>query len=123
MASGQGLKTKARKLFDTYELSEDKRGHSKAVATCAERMAKRMKVAGLKVNSEAAYAGALLHDIGIAKSPRKTEAEEDEDPWPEHAVDGARDALKAGFPEEVVGAIQNHEGLGFTQKEMDELKL
>ena len=118
------LRKMADSFFKKYRLSDDKVGHSKAVAECAWRIATRMKDAGLKVDKDAAYAGALLHDIGIVKSPNKTEADEEENPWPEHAVDGAIDALKAGFPESVAAGIQNHEGgMGFNKTEMKELKL
>ena len=65
------VRKRADAFFDSYHLSEDKSGHSKAVALCAERIAKRMSRAGVKVNPEEAYAGALLHDIGIANSPHR----------------------------------------------------
>ena len=120
--SKQDLRKKAEEFFKKYHMSEDKAGHSRAVAECARKIAKRMKEMGLKIDPDAAYAGALLHDIGIVKSPNKTEADEQENPWPEHAVDGAKDALAAGFPESVAAAIQNHE-FGFNKSEMKGLKL
>lgn len=82
-----------------------------------------MKEAGIEVNPEEAYAAALLHDVGIAKSPYKTEADEEANPWPEHAVRGAKDALGAGLPKNVAAAIQNHEGIGWTEAEISLLHL
>ena len=120
--SQQDLRSRAKEFFEKYPMSEDKAGHSRAVAECAWRIAKNMKDGGVEVDPDAAYAGAILHDIGIVKSPNKTEADEQENPWPEHAVYGAKDALEAGFPVSVAAAIQNHE-FGFNKSEMEELKL
>jgi putative nucleotidyltransferase with HDIG domain len=117
------LKNRALSFFRTYTLSDDKVGHSLAVGSCAERVARRMKKARIDVDPEAAYAGGLLHDIGITKSAARTDRDEEENPQPEHALYGARDALDAGFPLLVVESIQHHENLGHTAKEIRELSL
>jgi putative nucleotidyltransferase with HDIG domain len=117
------LRLRAKELLHSCSLPQDKIGHSLAVGECAENIAKRMLRAGLSVSADLSYSAGLLHDIGIAKSPIKSETEENENPWPEHAVEGARMAQVAGFPVAVVGAIQNHELLGFSVEEIKELKL
>jgi len=119
---GKDLREKADNVFMKLPLGEDKVGHSRAVCECAEKIANNMKKRGVEVDLDVVYAAALLHDIGITKAPFKSEAEEEENPWPEHAVEGAKIALQGGLPDSVAEAIQAHEQLGFNQTEMDELK-
>lgn len=118
----ENLRLRADRFFKNYSLPEDKVGHSKAVGECAFTIAKRMKRSGMKINPDVAYAGGLLHDIGLSKWAISSEADESGNPWPEHAVEGAREALKGGFPKSVVAAIQNHE-YSFDKRDIEELKL
>jgi len=109
--SGSDLRKRAEEYFKKYPLSDDKIGHSYAVAEFSEKIAQRMKDSGVDVNVDEAWAGAILHEIGLtAPDCPKTEAEESVRPYPEHAVIGAKDAQEAGFPTSVVAAIQNHGG-------------
>ena len=117
-----GLATAAESLFTSHTLSQDKEGHSRAVADTARAIASRMGPT-IAVDPEAAYAAGLLHDLGLSLRGQLTERDEELDPWPEHAIAGARIALEAGFPRAIVTSIQSHEGVGYTQAEMAELKL
>jgi putative nucleotidyltransferase with HDIG domain len=110
-------------VFNKYPLGEDKAAHSRAVGECAERIINHMRKKEIRVDHEVVYAAAILHDIGIAKSPYKSQAEEEMNPWPEHAVEGARIALEEGLPRSVAEAIQAHEQIGFNRNEIEELHL
>ena len=120
--SQSDLRQKSEEYFKKTPLSEDKVGHTQAVADTAEKIAQRMKGLGIDVDPNMAYCAALLHEIGLVDSPSQTEKEEQDYPWPEHAVVGAQKARDAGFPEPIVAAIQNHAGC-YNKSECDELKL
>lgn len=84
--------------------------HCKAVAELAVEIANACKERGLEVDSELVEIGALLHDIGRAKTHSV-----------HHAVIGAEIAESLGLPETVISIIKRHVGGGITAKEAKKL--
>ena len=92
--------------------SKDKLGHVQAVAEVALVVCDRMIKEEVNIDRKVVEAGALLHDIGLAKAPVKSEDEEFENPYPEHCVTGAKRILELGYPETVAECAQGHEQWG-----------
>jgi uncharacterized protein len=84
--------------------------HCDAVAEIAVEIAKACEENGLKVDSELVETGALLHDIGRAKTHSV-----------HHAVIGAEIAKSFGLPETVISIIKRHVGGGITAREARKL--
>lgn len=84
--------------------------HCMAVAETAVEIAKACKEKGLNVNLELVEIGALLHDIGRAKTHSV-----------HHAVVGAEIAKSLGLPDAVISIIKRHVGGGITSKEAKKL--
>jgi uncharacterized protein len=84
--------------------------HCKAVANTAEQMAK--SITTQQVNLELVRIGALVHDIGRAKSHGI-----------DHAVIGGEIARQLGFSEAVVRIIERHIGAGITPEEAEKMGL
>lgn len=84
--------------------------HCEAVADLAVEIANACKERGLEVDSELVEIGALLHDIGRAKTHSV-----------HHAVIGAEIAESLGLPETVISIIKRHVGGGITAKEAKKL--
>ena len=84
--------------------------HCEAVAELALEIAKKCVEKGLKVNLELVEIGALLHDIGRAKTHSV-----------HHAVAGAQIAKTLGLPEPVIAIIKRHVGGGITAEEAKKL--
>jgi uncharacterized protein len=84
--------------------------HCEAVADVAVGIAEACKEKGLKVDLELVEAGALLHDIGRAKTHSV-----------HHAVIGAEIAKSLGLPEPVILIIKRHVGGGITAREARKL--
>jgi len=84
--------------------------HCEAVAELALEIAKKCVEKGLKVNLELVEIGALLHDIGRAKTHSV-----------HHAVAGAQIAKALGLPEPVIAIIKRHVGGGITAEEAKKL--
>jgi len=84
--------------------------HCDAVAELAVEIAQTCKERGLTVNAELVEIGALLHDIGRAKTHTV-----------HHAVVGAEIAKNKGLPEAVVSIIKRHVGGGIDDSEAEEL--
>jgi putative nucleotidyltransferase with HDIG domain len=79
------------------------------------------KQTGIKSNKEILEAGALFHDIGLAKSYKDPELEPEV--YPSHCVIGADIIRKLGLPERVARCAEVHEfGGGITRKEAEELR-
>jgi uncharacterized protein len=85
--------------------------HCKAVAMTAKRIAKAIS-STTPVDLELVSIGALVHDIGRAKSHGI-----------DHAVVGAKIAYRLGFSENVVNIIERHIGAGITKSEAARLGL
>lgn len=84
--------------------------HCKAVASLAVEMAQRLRRNGLKVDVKLVEVGALLHDIGRAKTHSV-----------HHAVVGAEIARSIGLPNSLISVIERHIGGGITSEEAAKL--
>lgn len=84
--------------------------HCEAVTELAVEIAKACKKRGLNVNLELVEIGALLHDIGRAKTHSV-----------HHAVTGARIGETLSLPEPIIAIIKRHVGGGITAKEAEKL--
>jgi len=106
-------KEKIISILELFKLSEAKIKHSIEAAELAIEISKKYKEKQKKVvNLKVVEAGALLHDIGLSKTP--------DDCSPEHAAIGGDIIRKIGFPESVARCAETHEG--FTHKEAERLK-
>ena len=83
--------------------------HILAVKNSAMRIASELKV---PVNKELLLTGAMLHDIGRARTHGI-----------EHAVAGVDIARKLGFSESVLNIIERHIGAGISREEAGKLGL
>lgn len=83
--------------------------HILAVKNTAMRIASELKV---PVNKELLLTGAMLHDIGRARTHGI-----------EHAIVGVDIARKLGFSESVLNIIERHIGAGISREEAGELGL
>ncbi|MCW3995438.1 MAG: HDIG domain-containing protein [Candidatus Bathyarchaeota archaeon] len=84
--------------------------HCLAVTDLALQIAIKLQRRGHKVNLRLVETGALLHDIGRAKTNTV-----------DHAIAGGELAQSLGLPQPVVQIIKSHVGAGITQKEAAEL--
>ena len=84
--------------------------HMEAVSHLATEMAEDCRQRGYEVDVELVEIGALLHDIGRARTHSV-----------HHAVAGAEIAKQLGLPEQVIRIIKRHVGAGITQKEAKKL--
>ncbi len=84
--------------------------HCKSVAKLAVEIAEACKERGLNVDLELVEIGALLHDIGRAKTHSV-----------HHAVIGAEIAKSFEISEDVVSIIKRHVGGGITDQEAKKL--
>jgi len=84
--------------------------HCEAVADLAVEIAKKCLDKGLNVNLGLVEIGALLHDIGRAKTHSV-----------HHALIGAQIAKTLGLPEPIIAIIKRHVGGGITAQEAKKL--
>ncbi|MEM3054326.1 MAG: TIGR00295 family protein [Candidatus Bathyarchaeia archaeon] len=84
--------------------------HCEAVTELAVEIAKACKKRGLNVNLELVEVGALLHDIGRAKTHSV-----------HHAFKGSQIGKTLGLPEPIISIIKRHVGGGITAKEAKKL--
>jgi uncharacterized protein len=82
--------------------------HCEAVAEVALKTASALKEKGFTVDSDLVEIGALLHDIGRAKTHTVN-----------HAIVGSEIAEAANLPEPVVSIIKRHVGGGITTAEAE----
>jgi len=103
-------------------LGETKIQHVKDLADFALKIAEEIeKQEGINVDKKIVEAGALFHDIGLAKSYKDPELEPEV--YPSHCVIGADIVRKLGLPERVARCAEVHEfGGGITRKEAEELR-
>lgn len=84
--------------------------HCEAVAELALEIAETCREKGLNVDVKLVEIGALLHDIGRAKTHSV-----------HHAIIGAEIAKSLGMPDPVIAIIKRHVGGGITAKEAKKL--
>jgi uncharacterized protein len=84
--------------------------HCEAVAELALEIAETCREKGLNVDVKLVEVGALLHDIGRAKTHSV-----------HHAIIGAEIAKSLGMPDPVIAIIKRHVGGGITAKEAKKL--
>lgn len=84
--------------------------HCEAVAKLAVQIAKKCTDNGVTVDIDLVYIGALLHDIGRAKTHKV-----------HHAIIGAEMARALGLPEPIIAIIERHVGGGITSDEAAKL--
>lgn len=84
--------------------------HMEAVSKLAVEIAETCREKGYDINIKLVEIGALLHDIGRAKTHTV-----------HHAITGAEIARSLDLPEPVISIIKRHVGGGITQKEAKKL--
>jgi len=84
--------------------------HCRAVADFAVEIAEACKKKGLEVDVDLVRIGALLHDIGRAKTHTVG-----------HGIVGAQIAKDLNLPDVVVSIIERHVGSGITKHEAEKL--
>lgn len=86
--------------------------HCRAVARVAGWLVEAARARGKEVDSEAVYAGALLHDIGRSKTQDVS-----------HGVVGASILESEGVDRKVVEIVRRHVGAGISREEARKLGL
>ncbi len=109
MSNPLPTRTQALQLLHETRCSPAVIRHSEAVAEVALKTAKALKEKGFKVDSDLVEIGALLHDIGRAKTHTVN-----------HAIAGAEIAEAAALPESLVSIIKRHVGGGITAAEAEQ---
>ncbi len=100
------------KMLEVEGCSREVIEHCVKVAKLAVEMAKRIKENGTNVDMEAVEAGALLHDIGRARTHGIM-----------HVVEGVKIAKKYSLPRKVIDIIEHHVGAGLDEDEAEKLGL
>jgi uncharacterized protein (TIGR00295 family) len=78
------------------------------VTAVAVNLATKLQAKGIAINVPLVEAGALLHDLGRAKSHNV-----------DHGLVGSQLARKLGLPQSVVDIIKRHVGAGVTAEEAE----
>ncbi|MBS7639426.1 MAG: TIGR00295 family protein [Candidatus Bathyarchaeia archaeon] len=100
----------ALKILRDVGCSADVIKHCEAVAKLAVQIARKCAENGVAVNIDLVHVGALLHDIGRAKTHKV-----------HHAIVGAEMARSLGLPESIIAIIERHVGGGITSDEAAKL--
>ena len=101
--------TEAIEILRKCGVPENVVAHSLAVCELATELASRARV---PLDVELVKTGALLHDIGRARTH-----------GPRHALEGAKLAKRLGFDERIVRIIERHVGAGIGKEEAVSLGL
>ena len=100
----------ALKLLEEAGCSKKVIKHCQAVANFAEEIADACRKKGIKIDVSLVRIGALLHDVGRAKTHGV-----------EHGVVGAKIMRELNLPDVVVSIIERHVGGGISSKEAEKL--
>jgi uncharacterized protein len=100
----------ALKLLKEAGCSKKVIKHCQAVANFAEKIAEACRKKGIKIDVSLVRIGALLHDVGRAKTHGV-----------EHGVVGAKIMRELNLPDVVVSIIERHVGGGISSKEAEKL--
>lgn len=93
-----------RELGSTPEIIE----HCEAVARVAKEISEKFEARGTPVDKEAAFAAALLHDIGRTRTHGA-----------EHGYAGAQILKERGVDESVTRIVMRHVGAGISREEAE----
>ncbi|MEM2272869.1 MAG: TIGR00295 family protein [Candidatus Bathyarchaeia archaeon] len=96
----------AVKILRDVGCSDDVIKHCEAVARLAVKIARKCLERGVNVDIQLVHVGALLHDIGRAKTHSV-----------HHAIIGAEMASSLGLPDKIVAIIERHVGGGISSEE------
>lgn len=100
-------------LWEKYGLAENVRKHCIAVAELAIKIAEAIERNGYRVDKEAVFLGALLHDLGRAIT---------HDPFL-HFIKSAEILRSEGFNDKIVKIAERHFSAGITAEEAEKLRL
>lgn len=100
----------ALKLLEKVGCSKNVVKHCKAVADFAVEIAEACEEKGLEVDVALVRIGALLHDVGRARTHKV-----------DHGLVGAQIARELTLPNAVVLVIERHVGSGITESEAERL--
>jgi len=103
---------RCQKVFEEVRLPKQIVAHSKKVAKIAKRLALAASRRGADVDVGLVEIGALLHDVGRAKTHSLA-----------HGVIGGRMVRRMGFGEEVARIVERHVVSGLTAKEAKRMGL
>lgn len=98
------------KILEENQCQENVVEHCIAVADYARDIAINLIKKGHEIDLELVETGALLHDIGRAKTHNVN-----------HAIEGAKIAKAANLPESVIAIIKRHVGGGISPQEATKL--
>lgn len=110
MSSKLPSREQAIQLLRENKCSDQVVKHCVAVAEFALEMGHELKDKGCDLDLQLVEIGALLHDIGRAKTHSV-----------HHAMAGSEMAKESGLPSSVISIIGRHVGGGITRKEAEEL--
>ncbi|MCX8172735.1 MAG: TIGR00295 family protein [Archaeoglobaceae archaeon] len=102
-----------KKLWEKYKLENNIREHCIVVADLALRISDAVEKNGYKIDREAVFLGALLHDIGRAIT---------HDPF-QHFLMSAEILRAEGFDEKIVRIVERHFSAGIARDEAKKLGL
>lgn len=100
----------ALKLLEEAGCSKKVIKHCQAVANFAVEIAEACRKKGIKIDVSLVRIGALLHDVGRARTHGV-----------DHGVVGAKIMRELNFPDVVVSIIERHVGGGISSKEAEKL--
>ncbi len=109
---GKKIKYNYIKMLRVAGCSDAVIKHCMKVAKLAVEMAKKIKENGQNVDIEAVEAGAMLHDIGRAKTHGIM-----------HILEGVKIASRYGMPNKILNIIEHHGGAGIDEREAIKLGL
>ncbi len=110
MSSKLPSREQAIQLLRLNKCSDQVVRHCLAVANLALETGRKLKERGFDLDLQLIEVGALLHDIGRARTHSV-----------HHVVEGSEIAEESGLPNSVVSIIRRHVGGGITPKEAKEL--
>ena len=106
MCAGLPSREQAIHILVTQHCPREVIDHVVAVTGFALDLAAKMQAKGIPIDMQLVEAGALLHDLGRAKSHNV-----------DHGLVGSQIAQKLGLPQAVVNIIKRHVGAGITPEE------
>ena len=106
MSKGLPSREQAIELLHKNKCPKTVIDHCKAVADLSVEIASKLQNKNFKVNLQLVEAGALLHDIGRARSHKV-----------DHGLVGAKIVESEGLPKEVANIVKRHVGGGISSEE------